>query len=175
MSDPPEVPGPAASEPTIVECGEPLVDIGLTPALRVLPRAGGDHLRIRSAVVDRLITAQTLLPRGTHLLIIKGHGEPETGHDPDNPRLRCHTEHSTGAAVDVIVRQAHQATTDIDDLSGTDLLRLDRAARRALERAMSRAGFVNPPHAWWHWSFGDTYWSFRTGAPTARYGPVSRN
>jgi len=31
---------------------------------------------------------------------------------------------------------------------------------------------VNYPTEWWHWSYGDRYWAFVTGAPHALYGPT---
>jgi D-alanyl-D-alanine dipeptidase len=39
---------------------------------------------------------------------------------------------------------------------------------------MEGAGFVNYPTEWWHWSYGDRYWTFVVGAPQARYGPARR-
>jgi hypothetical protein len=31
---------------------------------------------------------------------------------------------------------------------------------------------VNYPTEWWHWSFGERYWAFVTGAGRTRYAPV---
>lgn len=47
-----------------------------------------------------------------------------------------------------------------------------RAHRHILGTALSGAGLINPPTAWWHWSYGDPYWALVTGARTAIYGPV---
>jgi len=47
-----------------------------------------------------------------------------------------------------------------------------RANRRLLGDALSRAGLVNYPTEWWHWSYGDRYWAFGTGAGHAVYGPL---
>ena len=47
-----------------------------------------------------------------------------------------------------------------------------RIHRTILARALDRAGFVNYPTEWWHWSYGDRYWALTTGAPAALYGPV---
>jgi zinc D-Ala-D-Ala dipeptidase len=47
-----------------------------------------------------------------------------------------------------------------------------RRNRRFLADAMGAAGFVNYPTEWWHWSFGDKYWAYTTGAAYALYGPV---
>ena len=47
-----------------------------------------------------------------------------------------------------------------------------RANRDLLATCLRAAGFVNYPTEWWHWSCGDRYWAFVTGAPAAVYGPV---
>jgi D-alanyl-D-alanine dipeptidase len=47
-----------------------------------------------------------------------------------------------------------------------------RLNRALLARVLGRAGLVNYPTEWWHWSYGDRYWAFVTGAHSARYGPV---
>jgi D-alanyl-D-alanine dipeptidase len=31
---------------------------------------------------------------------------------------------------------------------------------------------VNYPTEWWHWSFGDRYWAYATGAGRSHYGPA---
>ena len=46
-----------------------------------------------------------------------------------------------------------------------------RSNRAVLAAALGRAGFVNYPTEWWHWSYGDRYWAMTTRAPTAIYGP----
>jgi D-alanyl-D-alanine dipeptidase len=48
-----------------------------------------------------------------------------------------------------------------------------RANRATLRSAMVAGGFVNYPTAWWHWSLGERYWAFVTGAAAARYGPIA--
>lgn len=45
--------------------------------------------------------------------------------------------------------------------------------RAALVGALSAAGLVNYPAEWWHWSHGDRYWAFVTGAQHAVHGPVA--
>jgi D-alanyl-D-alanine dipeptidase len=52
-----------------------------------------------------------------------------------------------------------------------DLAPETRANRRLLAEAVGAAGFVNYPHEWWHWSYGDRYWALATGSPFAIYGP----
>jgi zinc D-Ala-D-Ala dipeptidase len=48
-----------------------------------------------------------------------------------------------------------------------------RANRALLARVLGGAGLVNYPTEWWHWSFGDRYWAYVTGAAHAAYGPVT--
>ncbi|GAB3877998.1 M15 family metallopeptidase [Terrabacter terrigena] len=50
-----------------------------------------------------------------------------------------------------------------------------RQLRSVLALALGRAGLVNYPTEWWHWSFGDRYWAHVTGAPFAIHGPVDRD
>jgi D-alanyl-D-alanine dipeptidase len=47
-----------------------------------------------------------------------------------------------------------------------------RRNRDLLARAMGRAGFINYPTEWWHWSYGDRYWALITKADSAIYGPA---
>lgn len=49
-----------------------------------------------------------------------------------------------------------------------------RRNRDAMVKALTAAGMVNYPTEWWHWSYGDRYWAWTTGAGTALYGPVER-
>lgn len=47
-----------------------------------------------------------------------------------------------------------------------------RAHRGLLHRVLAAQGLVNYPTEWWHWSYGDRYWAWETGAGHAPYGPV---
>ena len=44
--------------------------------------------------------------------------------------------------------------------------------RAMLVAALEPTGLVNYPTEWWHWSFGDRYWAYVTGATHALYGPL---
>ncbi len=97
--------------------------------------------------------------------------------------------HSTGAAVDIYLVDAKthlpvemgilakdwmQDTDGI--LSYTDSTVISEEAKKnrsILSEAMIGAGFVNYPTEYWHWSYGDRYWSFIQGEPHAFYGPVT--
>ena len=95
--------------------------------------------------------------------------------------------HTAGAAVDVTLRGADDVELDLGcpvnaspedsagrcytshpDVDGEPLL-----LRKALATALERAGLVNYPTEWWHWSYGDRYWALATGAEHALYGPVT--
>ncbi|MEK6310789.1 MAG: M15 family metallopeptidase [Curtobacterium sp.] len=53
---------------------------------------------------------------------------------------------------------------DIDDEA--------RANRAVLASVLEPVGMVNYETEWWHWSHGDRYWAYRTGAAAARYEAV---
>ncbi|MGC3000136.1 M15 family metallopeptidase [Streptomyces sp. G35A] len=94
--------------------------------------------------------------------------------------------HSAGAAVDVTLAddpgreldmgtRVNASPEESDGACYTDTPGLtDRARtnRATLGAALSAAGLVNYGTEWWHWSYGDRYWAFRTGQPVALYGPV---
>lgn len=94
--------------------------------------------------------------------------------------------HVAGAAVDVTLTGADGRELDMGTpLDATpeesgDAIRFDadsisseaRANRTLLAGALTPVGLVNYPTEWWHWSYGDRYWAFVTGAASASYGPV---
>lgn len=57
------------------------------------------------------------------------------------------------------------ASPDIDDEA--------RANRALLASVLEPVGMVNYETEWWHWSHGDRYWAYRTGADAARYEAVT--
>ncbi|MEV4576557.1 M15 family metallopeptidase [Nonomuraea jabiensis] len=60
----------------VKECGEPLVDLRTVEAIRVDPRLAdreGAYAHVRLSVADRLVAAQTRLPRELRLLINEGY------------------------------------------------------------------------------------------------------
>ena len=91
--------------------------------------------------------------------------------------------HSTGAALDVMLADSdgneldHSTPFELLDPQGyaTDAMGLTASAsehRRRLVDALTQGGLTNYPSEWWHWSFGDQGWAYRTGAPFAVYGLV---
>ena len=98
-----------------------------------------------------------------------------------DPR-RC-PPHCTGGAVDLAI--VHTATGAPLEM-GTDIFAIgphahtwtagieDKAAhhRLLLYHVMARAGFVNLPTEWWHFSYGDQYWAMYHGHASACYGVI---
>ena len=98
-------------------------------------------------------------------------------HPPD---MKAPPGHCTGGAVDVGLLDAEGAVVDVtstvkEGLSSQrtysrHLTAQARANRLILIQAMTAAGFSNCADEWWHWSYGDSAWAGRTGAPYAVYG-----
>lgn len=76
--------------------------------------------------------------------------------------------HTTGGAIDCTIvdvsgKQLDMGTA-IDDFtkqSYIDAKGISKEARKnrsLLIQTMTKAGFVNYPPEWWHWSYGDRYW-----------------
>mgnify|MGYP001225741909 CR=1 FL=1 len=94
--------------------------------------------------------------------------------------------HNTGAAVDLLLLDENgQALdfgmdiyrwTEVDpDLCLTHAPGLSDEAvsnRQLLVDVMTRAGFVNYPQEWWHFSYGDRFWAYLSGHDHAIYGAV---
>ncbi|MFC6062073.1 nitrilase-related carbon-nitrogen hydrolase [Streptomyces ochraceiscleroticus] len=92
--------------------------------------------------------------------------------------------HSAGGAVDLLLVTAGGAEMDMgsplnagpEESAGAcfthapGLSAEARANRRVLSTALARAGLVNYPTEWWHWSYGDRYWALMTGAEHCLYG-----
>ncbi|GII61329.1 D-alanyl-D-alanine dipeptidase [Sphaerisporangium krabiense] len=142
---------PEISRIPVEESGEALIDLRTIPALRLDPRMAdpdGYHARLRLSVVDRLITAQTLLRPGLRLLIVEGFRPVELqakyfdahvdrlrtsapGHDEDWYRRQAgrhisppeFAPHPAGAAVDLTLCETggHELWlgTEVND-TGTD-------------------------------------------------------
>ncbi|WP_433796568.1 M15 family metallopeptidase [Actinoplanes sp. CA-252034] len=196
------------------ESGEPLVDVGRIPDLRLDRRyadSDGAFGHLREGVVSRLLDAQAALPAGLRFLIIEGYrpldrqqaifdgylrelGQRHPEWDADRVYVEATkfvspvhvAPHSTGGAVDLTLC-ADDGTeidmgTEVDatpiasaDACFTGALNIpDRARqhRRTLVAALTSAGLVNYPTEWWHWSFGERYWAFTTGAGRTRYAPI---
>lgn len=95
--------------------------------------------------------------------------------------------HCTGGAVDLTLCTVDGAELDMGTpvnatpeesdgacfTAATNISRLAGRNRRVLTGVLVAAGLVNYPTEWWHWSYGERYWAFATGAPAAVFGPVN--
>jgi D-alanyl-D-alanine dipeptidase len=95
--------------------------------------------------------------------------------------------HVSGAAVDLTLVADHGTALDLgtpidatpeesDGACYFDAPQIAADARRlrtVLASALHRAGLVNYPTEWWHWSFGDRYWAHVTERPFAIHGPTA--
>ncbi len=83
--------------------------------------------------------------------------------------------HPTGGAIDVTLMKNGTEVfmgTEFNDepdetenrtyLNAENITREEHELRTILAKALGGAGFVNYPPEWWHWSFGDKYWAYRT-------------
>jgi D-alanyl-D-alanine dipeptidase len=186
--------------------GEALVDV---TALG-LAYSGTDDTgrRVRAALASRLVVAESLLPRGIHLLIRQGHRSPTEQQSiiaaysaelrRDRPELddlavrRLSSRfvspieiapHVAGAAVDLTLADASGTKlwmgTPIDatpeesanacEFAATNISAEARANRDLLASVLTPQGLINYPTEWWHWSYGDRYWAYATGADSAIY------
>ncbi|MFD5828346.1 hypothetical protein [Lentzea sp. NPDC060358] len=141
---------------------EALVDVGTSAPLRV---AG--TVLLRRGLVDRLVTAQSLLPRAVRLFLVAGHRATDSS-------CAAQTAHRTGGAVDLTLSGGgpDQDAPPLPDCWADPVALPPEKVRALLTSALSSAGLVNDPARWWHWSYGDRFWAHVTNAPYARYGPV---
>lgn len=93
--------------------------------------------------------------------------------------------HSTGGAVDLTIitdtgYELNMGTLfdDFTDRAWTDHFENYGQAdevkrnRRLLYYAMISAGFTNLPSEWWHYDYGDKFWSYFTGRPAKYFGVI---
>jgi len=95
--------------------------------------------------------------------------------------------HSTGAAVDLTLYNLEGLEVDLGskiDFIGSisspnyfaqegrknDEARDFHQKRSILKKVMLKAGFVQHPNEWWHFSFGDQLWAWKTKKKNAIYG-----
>lgn len=77
--------------------------------------------------------------------------------------------HSTGGAVDLSIIGPNMKQLDmgtrLSSLSEKTYTNSNKISTRAkknralLVKVMKKAGFINYPTEWWHWSYGDRYWA----------------
>lgn len=89
--------------------------------------------------------------------------------------------HSTGGAVDLFLLDKDENELDMrapfepndrrafhTDVDGLTPQALEH--RRVFIEALIEGGLTNYPSEYWHWSYGDQGWAYRTGATHAIYG-----
>lgn len=95
--------------------------------------------------------------------------------------------HNSGGAIDLTLYDKKQkillnmgtkfdslserAQTDYYETQGSDEVRVNR---RLLYAAMINAGFTNLPSKWWHYDYGDCFWSYYTGKPMMYRGVIDQ-
>ncbi|MBI3909790.1 MAG: D-alanyl-D-alanine carboxypeptidase family protein [Armatimonadetes bacterium] len=95
----------------------------------------------------------------------------------------CPPPHTTGGAVDLHLVQEDGTPLDMTSPHPEDFREaapmfcrgLSRTAERhrtLLREVLTSVGLTNYAAEWWHWSYGDSGWAHRTGAPHAVYGQV---
>jgi D-alanyl-D-alanine dipeptidase len=160
-------PGPLVADPGLSavresDNGEPLVDARdwLRFDIRNAdPR--GDYGHLRRGVLSRLQTAESLLPNGFGLLVIEGY-RPRGADAQDD----ADDAHQTGGAVDLTLCDRNGIELDLDSAA--------LGLRPELARVLTAVGFVGDAAQWWHWSYGDRYWAYRTGRTQTVYAPTTR-
>ncbi len=103
----------------------------------------------------------------------------------DNPATP--PPHSTGAAIDLtLVDSDNQPLNmggeidEIGDRSYPDFYASSTNPeeqqyhhnRQLLRNAMTKAGFVQHPNEWWHFSYGDQMWAWQLNEAIAHYGKI---
>ena len=96
--------------------------------------------------------------------------------------VRHPSAHNTGGAVDLTLigpdgRERDMGTGFDDFTAAAHTAALEagggpgaRENRRLLYACMTAAGFTNLPTEWWHYDYGDAFWSYYTGKPALYTG-----
>lgn len=101
--------------------------------------------------------------------------------NPDRPSV-----HNSGGAIDLTIVEISGGNeldmgTRFDDFTEKSLTShfedsgnaKIRDNRRLLYRVMTEAGFTNYPLEWWHYDYGDSFWSYYTGKPSIYRGIIT--
>ena len=98
--------------------------------------------------------------------------------------VRVPPPHTTGGAVDLMLTDAdgieldHSSPYEPFDPKGNafdapGLSDTARKTRTILAEALIPAGITNYPSEYWHWSYGDQGWAYRSGHPNAIYAAIT--
>lgn len=154
-----------------------------------------EQVLVRQEVKNLLIKASEELPKGYKLVVWETYTPKALQESLRNITLDDITpySHMTGGAVDVSLADAfdnllemgtdlnhgspeNKSTTYFEELeaSGVTLTpaqKIIRDNRRILFHAMSGAGFINSPLAWFHWDYGNLWWA-KANNTEAFYGSL---
>lgn len=154
-----------------------------------------EQVLVREEVKNLLIKASEELPKGYKLVVWETYTPKALQESIRNTVLTDITpySHMTGGAVDVSLADEfdnllemgtdlnhgspeNKNTTYLEELeaSGVALTteqKVIRDNRRILFHAMSKAGFINNPLAWFHWDFGNLWWA-KANNTEAFYGSL---
>jgi len=109
--------------------------------------------------------------------------QPST--DPNTP-----PPHSTGSAIDITIADNKSLSLDMggeidevsprskpsyysDNSSNNDSDKLYNIRRNLLKESMYKFDFVQHPNEWWHFSYGDQLWAWKSSSKNAIYGATS--
>lgn len=163
---------------------------GVLDRLRVADRAlpAGISLRVVEGCRSTRDQASIIAAYGTQIRTVRPDASEQEVHDLTSRYVAplATAPHVAGAAVDLTLVDADgrelwmgsvlDATPE--ESGGRCFMHaegLDPVASRhraMLVAALEPTGLVNYPTEWWHWSFGDRYWAYVTGASHALYGPL---
>jgi D-alanyl-D-alanine dipeptidase len=86
--------------------------------------------------------------------------------------------HPTGGAIDVTLIEngnelflgtVYNAAPELSEnktyMNSNKITDEEKKLREILAEVMESAGFINYTPEWWHWSYGDKYWSYITKKP----------
>jgi D-alanyl-D-alanine dipeptidase len=150
-----------------------------------------ENVLVRETVKERLIAASEQLPKGYKLVVWETYTPKALQESIRNTKLDdiSGLSHMTGGAVDVSLADENGNLLDMgtdlnhgspENKSTTYFEELDelnekekelRENRRILFHAMSEAGFVNNPLAWFHWDYGNLWWA-KVKGEDAFYGSL---
>ncbi|MDI1464771.1 hypothetical protein QEZ54_27750 [Catellatospora sp. KI3] len=141
-------------------CPEQLVDIRGSIALRLHDSllSGGGPVLLRAGLVDRLVTAQTLLPASLRLLVVLPLWQPTEAPVPAWP-----VDHRSGHSVDMtlctaggreLLPSAGCGTAACHTTPGVaDAAPPGRSPGwKMFARALRSVGLADDAERWWHWS-----------------------
>jgi len=171
------------------------VDKMLAKADQLLPK--GLHLQLYEGY--RSLALQSQLFQGRYAIVQKQH--PDWSHEKlftETSRLVSPVTnldgsqnvppHATGGAVDVYLVDDSGEAVDMgihpkdwmQDHNGEHSLThsskisaLAKQNRSIMSRVLKQAGFVNYPHEFWHWSYGDRYWAYYSSKAHSLYDAVT--